>query len=247
MWAEYDAVHISVSFTWDMRRAEWLACQWRNVAPVTIGGPATGMRGEEFEQGKYIAPGYTITSRGCPRKCWFCSVWKRDGAIRELPIRDGWNVLDDNVLAASREHFSAVITMLSRQKRRAEFTGGLDYRLLTDWHVEQLASLKPKPVVWMAYDPGDELDGVRDAAKRLLNAGWAPRPGRQRHDILRAYVLIGFPKDCLADADQRLREMLDCGITPMAMLWRNAKGETTHEWRQFQRQWARPAIVHASP
>lgn len=35
-------VHISVLFTWDLKYAEELACQWEQVAPVKIGGPATG-------------------------------------------------------------------------------------------------------------------------------------------------------------------------------------------------------------
>jgi hypothetical protein len=42
---EADEIHISVTFTWDLPRAEWLAKQWRSVAPVKIGGPATGERG----------------------------------------------------------------------------------------------------------------------------------------------------------------------------------------------------------
>ena len=45
-------------------------------------------------------------------------------------------------------------------------------------------------------------------------------------------------------ASGRLRQVLDLGVTPFAMLWRGETGATTVEWRQFQRQWARPAIIH---
>ena len=62
-----------------------------------IFGPATGMCGEAFTPGLYLKHGYTITSRGCHNHCWFCSVPKREGTLRELPITDGWNILDDNV------------------------------------------------------------------------------------------------------------------------------------------------------
>ncbi|KKK55381.1 hypothetical protein LCGC14_3075130, partial [marine sediment metagenome] len=41
-------VHVSVTFTWDMKRAEYLAKAWKHIAPVKIGGPATGTRGEDF-------------------------------------------------------------------------------------------------------------------------------------------------------------------------------------------------------
>ena len=72
---------------------------WRPVAPVKIGGVAYGDRGAEFAPGRYIRPGYVFTSRGCPRRCWFCSVWKRVPVPRILPVIDGWNILDDNLLA----------------------------------------------------------------------------------------------------------------------------------------------------
>ena len=49
----------------------------------------------------YMKPGYVITSRGCPNRCWFCAVPKREGyQLRELPVTDGWIVADDNLLAA---------------------------------------------------------------------------------------------------------------------------------------------------
>jgi hypothetical protein len=76
--AEADEVHVSVTFTYDKAWAEHLAEQWKHVAPVKLGGVAYGDRGEDFVPGRYIKPGYVFTSRGCPRRCWFCSVWKRD-------------------------------------------------------------------------------------------------------------------------------------------------------------------------
>ena len=71
LFAEGDAVHIDVNFTWDKPYAEQLAEDWRHVAPVTLGGVAYGDPGAEFVPGRYIKAGYTFTSRGCPRRCWF--------------------------------------------------------------------------------------------------------------------------------------------------------------------------------
>lgn len=118
-------IHISVTFTWDLQEAEILAEQWARYGDVKIGGPATGMRGENFTPGLYLKHGYTITSRGCPNHCWFCSVPKREGALRELPITDGWILLDDNIFACSEKHIRAVFDMLKRQKHRPEFKGAL--------------------------------------------------------------------------------------------------------------------------
>jgi radical SAM superfamily enzyme YgiQ (UPF0313 family) len=86
---EADEVHISVTFTYDKPIAEELAEQWRHVAPVSIGGVAYGDKSLEFIPGRYIRPGYTITSRGCPRRCWFCGVWKKWPTPNVLPIYDG--------------------------------------------------------------------------------------------------------------------------------------------------------------
>jgi hypothetical protein len=119
--AEADEVHVDCTFTYDKPKAERLAEQWRAVAPTKIGGVAYGDPGAEFVPGRYIKHGYGFTSRGCPRRCWFCSVWKRDPVPRLLPIVDCWNILDDNLLACPRPHVEAVFAMLRRQGRQVEF------------------------------------------------------------------------------------------------------------------------------
>ena len=237
---DVDAVHISVTFTWDRPHAEFLARQWEPIAPVTIGGPAIGTRGEAFEPGLYLKEGYTITSRGCPNHCWFCEVPKRDGDIRELEIRDGWNVLDDNLLACSEEHIRGVFAMLKRQKQPVEFTGGLEAARLRDWHVELLRDLRPKQI-FFAFDEPDDWPPLVTAARRVFDAGWTPGAHR-----FRAYVLIGYPKDTIEQAEGRLHDTASIGLMPMAMLWRDAKGKVpSRDWRRLQRRWARPSITAA--
>ena len=244
MFAEADEVHIDVTFTYDKPTAEWLAEQWKHVAPVKVGGVAYGDPGTEFVPGRYIKRGYTFTSRGCPRRCWFCSVWKRDPEPRLLPIQDGWNILDDNLLACPEPHVRAVFEMLRRQKRRVEFTGGLEALALQDYQVDLLAGLSPRPTMFFAYDPGDRFETLASAAKRLIEAGFRPQAHR-----MRCYVLIGFPKDTLDEAESRLKRISSVGFTPMAMLWKpempsQDKYAPDSRWRGFQRRWVRPAIIH---
>lgn len=233
-----DEVHISVTFTWDMPEAERLAHAWRNIAPVKIGGPGTGQRGEEFMPGRYLKNGYTITSRGCPNKCWFCSVWKRDGALRELPITEGWNVLDDNMLACSEPHIRSVFDMLKRQPKRAEFTGGLEAKRLRDWHVNLFADLNPLSM-FFAYDTADDHEPLIEAGKLLRKADMA----WPENNDCRAYVLCGYPKDTLAEAEVRMVASASAGFMPYAMLWRDDKGKCPEGWKQFQRSWLRPAAI----
>lgn len=51
---EADEVHVSVTFTWDIPIAEWLAKQWEPVATVKIGGPAYNEPGGDFIPGMYM-------------------------------------------------------------------------------------------------------------------------------------------------------------------------------------------------
>lgn len=246
LFAEADEVHVSVAFTQDKLRAEQLAEDWSRVAPTKVGGVAYGDTSLEFIPGRYIKPGYTITSRGCPRRCWFCGVWKKWPEAHPLPIIDGWNVLDDNLLACPEWHVRAVFDMLRRQNRRVEFTGGLEALALQDYQVELLASLTPRPNMFFAYDPGDEFETLLSAAGRLLQAGFTIASHR-----LRVYVLIGYPKDTFDLAEARLQQMVSIGFTPMAMLWSpetpsQEKWRPAPEWRAFQRRWARPALIHGA-
>ena len=234
---EVDEIHISVTFTYDLDYALFLKREWSRIAPVKIGGPATGERSEEFISGKYLKKGYVITSRGCRNRCWFCSVWKREGDIRELPITEGYNILDDNLLACSENHIKKVFEMLSKQKEKAEFTGGLEAALLKLWHVEYLKDLKPKRF-FFAYDTPDDKEPLFEAGKLLLNNGFT-----KNSHCLRAYVLIGYPKDTFEKAEKRLYETIDAGFFPMSMLWRNDKGTREKDWISFNHQWANHFIV----
>jgi len=234
---DVDEVHVSVTFTWDLPRAEELAKAWKSVAPVKIGGPATGMRGEEFTPGMYLKGGYVITSRGCPNNCWFCSVPKREGELRELRVMGGWNILDDNLLACSDHHILTVFWTLAEQDHPIEFTGGLEAARLKLWQAATLHGLKPKQL-FFAYDTPDDYEPLVSAGHMLRHAGFT----NKGHE-LRAYVLIGYPKDTFDAAEKRLHQTLEAGFIPMAMLYRDKTGQTDKAWRKFQRLWARPAII----
>lgn len=244
---EADEIHISCTFTWDIPLAEELAKQWDARGEVKLGGPAMDSRGGEFEPGMYVKDGYVITSRGCPNKCWFCSVWRREGfEVRELAVKDGWNVLDDNLLACSEKHIRSVFDMLDRVRspeRRVQFTGGLEAARLQAWHVELLRMVKAKQL-FFAYDTPDDLDPLQNAGRLLLDGGFT-----RASKSLRCYVLIGYPKDTPEAAEKRMMQALHAGFVPMAMYYRDGKnhggkGSVPPEWHDFQWQWSRPAVMN---
>jgi hypothetical protein len=141
---DIDEVHVSVTSTWDIERARRLADAWSKVAPVRLGGPVMGEPGGDFVSGWFLERRYVIISRDCPNRCWFYGVPKREGPLRELPIHEGCNVLDDNLLACSEPHIRAVFAMLAAQcLGSVQFTGGLEAARLRDWHVDLLRSVRP--------------------------------------------------------------------------------------------------------
>ena len=235
---EADEVHISVAFTWDIPWVEWAAENWKRVAHVKVGGPAYNEPGGDFVPGMYMKKGYVITSRGCPNRCWFCAVPKREGGqLRELPVTDGWIVTDDNLLACSESHIQSVFDMLKRQPHRPQFVGGLEAKLLTPERAVQLKELHPKSL-YFAYDTPDDLEPLQQAGRYLLNAGFT-----KESNEMKCYVLIGYKGDTFEKAQERIKQTWDAGFFPMAMLYRDKKGDYDKDWRRFQGQWANHIIT----
>lgn len=237
--ADVEAVHISTTFTWDIPRAEDLYYAWQIIGvPVEVGAPAFDDRMGDFTPGMYLRDGYIFTSRGCTKECWFCSVPRcARGVIRELPIVDGWNILDDNILGTSEQHFRAVCEMLKQQEHPAIFTGGLEPSLLQQWQADLLQEVKPKRI-YTAYDTKDDLEPLIEMGRKLHIAGFRPKS-----HAMCCYVLVGYAGDSFEDAELRLTQTMQAGFVPYAMLFRDEEGKTDAAWRRFQREWCRPIIT----
>ena len=239
LYDEADEVHISVAFTWDIKRAEYLYNAWKFAGfNVKIGGPAFNEKGGDFVPGMYLRKGYVITSRGCPNRCWFCSVPEREGyELRELPITDGWIVQDDNLLACSQTHINSVFEMLKRQPIKPSFTGGLEAKLLTIEMAKKLKELNPESM-FFAYDTPDDYEHLVEAGKMLREVEF-----KQGSHTVRAYVFIGYNGDTFEKAEKRLHDTWRAGFFPFAMLYRDNNGKCPDGWGKFQREWASPQII----
>ena len=234
-------VHISVTFIEDKPRAEVLADQWRKRGyAVKVGGPAYDDRGGDFVPGRYVKKGAIMTSRGCNNKCLFCKVHGREGDIRELPIAEGYNVLDSNLLQCSDDHINSVFAMLKRQPERIKFTGGLEAASLKDWHCNLLAGLRIDSM-FFAYDTPNDWEPLLEASRKLNAAGM--KMNRQK---MFCYVLIGYPNDTRSKAEKRLRDVKRLGFCPFAMLYQDFTKDRP-EWDRFQRKWCSPAIIYRRP
>jgi hypothetical protein len=224
-------IEISCVFTQDIPRTYEIASAWHNWGCMVIkGGPAFDDPGGEFEPGCYLKKGITITSRGCIRECPWCYVPKREGKIRELQIKPGNIVQDNNILACSRSHQSAVIEMLKHESN-IDFKGGLDPRLLTDWFIEQVRGLKIHEL-WLSADNEQYAVISENAIKRLVSAGFS-------RNQIRCFVMIGYDED-MSHAEERLRRVYHAGALPFAQVFDQIHDK---EWSRFARKWQRAAIT----
>jgi len=230
-------VRISCTFTWDLPEARRLLEEWGlYYRDVQIGGPALDDPGAEFEPSRFIKAGVTITSRGCPNQCPWCFVPRREGAIRELPIRNGWIIQDNNFLACSRGHIELVFTMLTHQDHPAQFNGGFETKRLEAWHIDRLQAVSIAEI-WLACDSPSALPALERAAGLLH---WLPQNKK------RCYVLVGFNGEQPEEAEQRLQRVLGLEMLPFAQLYQDdIRRIYPKEWRDLARRWSRPAIYRS--
>lgn len=236
----HDEVHISCTFTWDMDEAEELKFQWEAATdkPVRIGGPAYDSFATDFIQGLYLKPNIIFTTRGCNNACPWCHVPKLEGklhALEDIPI--GNVIQDNNFLQADRAHKDRVFEMLKTQKM-IRFSGGLEPDLIDDHFVEAVRGLRIKEL-WLACDTAERLPLFKKGVEKLVKAGFT-------RDYVRCYCL-SYCQDMAAD-EERMREVYRAGAMPFVQLYQDrsrTKNTYTKEWREFQRNWTRPAIARA--
>ncbi len=237
---DVDEVHISTVFSWQREKAERLKEEYKeHFKNVNLGGVSYGLCGDRFTSGLYVKKGITITTRGCNMSCPYCLVHKFEGKFREINIEEGNIVQDNNLLLASDAHLNKVFQML-RKQRRVTFKGGIDCRLLKDWHIEEMRSLKIYEI-WLALDMDDRAKHFKKVCEKLVKAGF-------KRNKIRCYVLAGFNEE-IQKSEERLEFAYRCGALPYVQVYQEPSankrfaGERAREDNLFVRRWSRPAII----
>jgi hypothetical protein len=183
---------MTVPFTWLLPKAQRIIDAFPGL--WIAGGPAVMLMPGYLKGAQigYEYPGVlqrvnplaTRTTVGCPNRCQFCGVktiepqWRELESWPDLPV-----VCDNNILAASDEHFERVCFRL-QSHGWCDFNQGLDCCLLTPWHALRIAKIG-KPICRLALDSDRDRDGWAAALDYLLTAGVSKRR-------ISSYVLCGF-------------------------------------------------------
>ena len=165
-----------------------------------------------------------FTQRGCRLKCPFCVVPRKEGAVRaEKTIREIWRgdpwprhilLLDNDFLG--QPAWTERVEELNAGKYRVCLTQGINARTLTPEGAAGLASLDYRDSrfrerrLYTAFDhPGDRGRVLR-GLELLAAAGVTPRQ-------IVVYMLIGYWKESLGEADRRRRDIRAFGALPYPM------------------------------
>lgn len=246
-----DVSYASCVFSWNAKHTNGLS------SDVIIGGSGIDLKMELPPEIEHIMPDYSLypkvnfslgfTSRGCIRKCSWCIVPKKEGAIKPwASIYEFWDsrhnkiiLLDNNLLASP--NWKETLIELGKENVEVDFNQGLDIRLIDDEKVSYLKGVRTK-VLRFAFDDIAYEKALRRGIELLINNGISPR-------MLSFYVLVGFNGDETAIERVEILKSYNVDIYPMIYKGENGKepklAPTTfslnschgswHNLRKFQR------------
>ena len=183
--------------------------------------------------------GMGFLTRGCIRRCEYCFVPEKKGAIRaESDITDFLQgnsavIMDNNVLA--HPHGIHQIEKIARLAVKVDFNQGLDARLIDDSTARLLSKVKWLSPLHLACDSVGMIEPVRKAVELLR---W--------HDCTpRAYFCYVLVKD-VNDALDRIKFLKGMNLNPFAQPFRDIIGtEPTLEQKQLAR-WVNTKVLFKS-
>lgn len=255
----YDAVFLSVIFSWDAPYAVQQAqIALSNGKKVLVGGGGTYKLSAWIYSQTGIRPHYKVHpelekvegdfkmvyfTRGCDENCSFCSVWIIEGQkftmnYTSRPAR----VLMDNNLSAIPPQFKEYIVekYLSAGVPTVDCNSGFEPKSIDDYTVQLFSQL---PLRWwrMGFDESSEEKQVVEAIKLIKNYS---------KKTIRVYTLIGNEsiEQCKYRCDKIIE--LGCEPVPQALIPTDAKSKTPivqHDWteqklRDFQRFYYSPQL-----
>lgn len=180
-------------------------------------------------------------TRGCIRKCPWCVVPKKEGALK--PYCDWKSIkradsdkivfMDNNVLAS--EYGIEQMRSMVGQNVKIDFNQGLDARLITDEIAKLLSQLKWISTIRLACDTSQMIPIVEKAVQKLGKYGVKP------YRIF-VYTLI----QDIDEAYQRIKALDKLGVKPFAQPYRDFETNYVNPEHKHLARWCNHKATHYS-
>lgn len=236
-----DKIYVTSLFTWAWSPVHEAVSFYKKTfpkVPVWLGGIYASLLSDHaklsgadyvhvglFEPAENFKPDYRLVpkwqtsilfaSRGCVRKCGFCSVPKLEGQLSHLKpsvsdlIRKGHDKVvffDNNILAAP--NWKELFDELAELGVEVDFNQGMDARCVTDEVAEKISRMN-MPMIRLAYD----YVGIRNSVEKAIQILKAHKI-RGRRMIF--YVLHNYV-DTPADFFHKVKDLLNWGVLAYPM------------------------------
>jgi hypothetical protein len=199
-----------------------------NNVEVIKGGTGYDIKGKLPEEIENICPDYSLygmnystgfLTRGCPNKCPWCFVPKKEGDIRpaqdiEEFLRHKEAVLNDNNILACDWGIKQ-IEKIVQLKIKVDFNQGLDARLIDNTTAKLLSKVKWLKPIRLACDTSSQMKYIQKAVELLRWYNTTPTH-------YSCYVLLKPNKidDCL----KRVRFLKGIGVDPFVQPYQPPEG-----------------------
>lgn len=185
---EYDVLYMSKIFSFT---EDWLQVIG-NAKTIIRGGTGYDMHVKLPQEIERLQPDYSIypnipkdtaygfLTRGCPNKCKWCVVPKKEGAIApymdvdEIAVegRTKLVLMDNNILAAG-EYGKQQIRKIIEKDYRVDFNQAIDARLVTEEWAQLLARVKWLRLIRFGCDTRGQISQCEDAIYLIKREGYS--------------------------------------------------------------------------
>lgn len=194
---------------------------------------------------EHIYPDYSLyrtkqafgfTTRGCPNRCKFCVVPKKEGSIRpHAEIAEFWNgqkeviLLDNNILAS--DHGIAQLEW-SIGKCKIDCNQGLDARIIanSDYLQDLLGRVSWVRFIRLACDHKSQMPAVKATIDGI----------REKSGMVHAFFVYSLITDDYDDSLERLNFLRSMhGVDPFAQPYRDfTSSYSPPQWQVDMARWA---------
>ena len=178
---QYDIVYMSKIFSFTPDYGQWIT----NAKHIRKGGTGYDLHSVLPEEMEFVVPDYSLypsidnktaygfLTRGCPNKCKWCVVPRKEGNIRPymdvndvaVDGRTNLVLMDNNVLAC--DYGLEQIQKIIDRGYRVDFNQALDARLVTDDIAKLLAKVRWIDVIRFGCDTPKQIEECEETMKMI--------------------------------------------------------------------------------